>query len=89
MNAIEVRIEACRDRLEARCREADLFVSGDLRVSETHAAQLLGIAPGSLKAMRQEGKGPIVYRIPINGCRLSYRLDELASWIERGREDFQ
>lgn len=89
MSTIEARTEACLDRLEARCREADLFVSGDLRVSETHAAQLLGIAPGSLKAMRQEGKGPIVYRIPLNGCRLSYLLDDLASWIESGREDFQ
>ena len=62
-------------------------MSGDLRVSEKAAAKLLGYSHEHLKAMRQMGNSPVFYAIGVDGGRLSYRLDDLASWIEAGRED--
>lgn len=72
--------------LLAECRARDLVVSGDQRVSEAAAALLLGIAHGSLKNMRAEGRAPPHYRIGIAGSRVSYRIADLAAWIEEGRE---
>jgi hypothetical protein len=82
------RIQACADMFERRCREAGVFLSGDLRVGEVDAANLLGVAAGTLKNLRQEGKGPTAYTRGVNGGRLSYRLIDLASWVEIGREDW-
>ncbi|KQW36515.1 hypothetical protein [Rhizobacter sp. Root404] len=88
MGDAEARIQACQSALEAHCVERRLVLSGDLRVSEEDAAKLLGIAHGHLKNMRQEGKGPASYARGMNGCRLSYRLLDLALWIEAGRQDW-
>jgi hypothetical protein len=87
-SSMQDRVEACASLLERRCREAGIVLSGDLRVGETDAAALLGIAAGSLKNLRGEGKAPACYARGMNGGRLSYRLLDLASWIEGGREDW-
>jgi hypothetical protein len=64
-----------------------LVVSGDRRVNEAGAAKLLGFSHKHLKAIRHAGNGPVVYAVGVDGSRLSYRLSDLASWIEMGRED--
>ena len=63
-------------------------VTGDLQVSEESMAKLLNLAPGHLKNIRSEGKDPPSYCIGVNGCRMSYRLADLASWIEQRRDDW-
>jgi len=63
-----------------------MFVTGDGRVSESDLAALLGYSVSRLKQMRSEGGGPPCFRIGINGCRVSYRLAEVAQWIERNRQ---
>ena len=82
------RVEATTVLLATVVAAEDIAVSADMRVSEKDAAQLLGVAPGHLKAMRQEGRGPVSYQIGVGGSRVSYRLNELAAWIEAAREEF-
>ena len=72
--------------LEAAARAAQMFVTGDGRVSETDCARLLGYSMGHMRNMRSEGRGPEVFRVGVSGCRLSYRLADVAMWIERNRE---
>lgn len=81
------RIESTAAALADAARAAEMFVTGDGRVSEADAAQLLGYSPGHLKNMRTEGKGPPSFRVGVNGCRVSYRLLDIAGWIEASRDD--
>ena len=62
-------------------------ISADLRVSEKDAAHLLGYAAGSLKNLRQEGQAPRSYQRGVGGGRISYRLHDIAVWIEGRRDD--
>lgn len=82
----KVRIEATAALLLQTAREAHMTLSGDLRVSEQDAAALLAYAPGYLKALRAEGKGPTPYGRGMNGSRVSYRISDLAGWVEAARE---
>lgn len=65
-----------------------IVMSADQRVSEADAARLIGLAPASLKNLRAEGGAPPAYRVPVGGSRLSYRIFDLALWIEGKREDW-
>ena len=69
--------------LEAATR-AGIVVTGDLRVSERDLEGLLGYSDRYLRQMRDEGRAPPSYR--LNGRR-SYRLPDVAGWIERHREE--
>jgi hypothetical protein len=63
-----------------------IIMSADQRVSEADAARLVGIQPGTLKNLRTvEGTSPPHYRAPVDGSRVSYRVIDLAIWIERKR----
>ncbi|ABE42915.1 hypothetical protein Bpro_0959 [Polaromonas sp. JS666] len=84
-NDLKARAEATHLLLQAKCREAGSFVSIDERVSEQDAAQLLGITAGGLKNMRHEGRAPEAYGAPIGRGKVSYRLFDLALWIEQKR----
>jgi hypothetical protein len=81
------RVDACLRLLLARVREDSMVLSGDLRVSEQDAANLLGYSAQHLKLLRHEGKGPEHYGRGMNGARVSYRLHDLAQWIEASRND--
>lgn len=63
-----------------------MTITADERVSEKDTAQLLGYSAGSLKNMRQEGKAPHHYKRGVGGGRISYRLMDIATWIEDRRE---
>ncbi|WP_082817916.1 DNA-binding protein [Variovorax boronicumulans] len=80
------RIEATTVLLAAFAVAEDVTVTADMRVSEKDAADLLGYAPGHLKNLRQEGRGPVSYQRGVGGSRVSYRLTDLSAWIEAGRE---
>lgn len=88
MSEIQDRIEACARMLMAAARESGVFVTGDGRVSETDAAGLVGMAPGTIRNKRSKGEMPRAYKMGIAGSQMSYRLVDLAAWIEASREDF-
>lgn len=72
--------------LIAAIAQEGIGISGDMRIGEKDAARLLGYAAGHLKAMRQEGRGPAFYQRGVYGSRVSYRIADLAAWIEAARE---
>jgi hypothetical protein len=86
-NPLVAAIDATTRSLMEATVDFGLVVSGDLRVNEKGAAKLLGYSHEHLKAMRQLGNAPVCYAVGVGGGRLSYRLSDLASWIEAGRED--
>jgi hypothetical protein len=67
--------------------ERGLFVSGDGRVSECDAAGLLGYSAEHFAELRRVGTGPPAFRLGLRGARFSYRLADIASWIETRRDD--
>jgi len=67
-------------------RESGEWLSPDGRVGETTAAWLLGLAVGSLANARTEGRAPPHYRLGGGGHRVTYRISDLADWIEGTRE---
>jgi hypothetical protein len=75
-------------RLRATAIELGARISGDDRIGERDAARLLGIEPDTLGKQRQEGRAPPHYRAPIGGARISYKLSDLAAWLEGRRENF-
>jgi hypothetical protein len=85
---LDDRAEATALALRAACIEAEMPLSGDDRVGEACAARLLGIEAETLAKKRQEGKAPVSYRVPVGGAKVSYRLGDLARWIEAQRENF-
>jgi hypothetical protein len=78
MRELEGRIEATERRLLASAREIGALISGDGRVTEDVAAQLLGIHRDTLRKWRQSGEGPDHFR--LGG--VTYSLHDLASFIE-------
>ncbi|MCZ2099465.1 MAG: hypothetical protein LC121_25030 [Anaerolineae bacterium] len=68
---------------EARAR--GIVVSADGRVGEADAARLIGMAPESLRNARSEGTAPPHYKVSIAGARISYRLADVAVWLEKFR----
>lgn len=82
----QARVADCAAQLERAAREAQMFVSGDGRVSEADLGRLLGYSASYVKQMRSEGRGPPAFKLGLNGCRLSYRLIDAARWIESQAE---
>ena len=85
MNIDSDRIEGTVRLWLATLREQGRAVTGDQRVSEADAAVLLGITPEGLKNRRHEGDAPVAYRLGVGGSRMSYRLSDLAAWLEARR----
>lgn len=82
-NAVE-KIDRTTAFLMTGAQAQGFAISADLRISELHAAQLLGYTAGHLKNLRQDGKGPQFYHRGVGGSRISYRLTDLAMWVEKG-----
>lgn len=77
------RIDTCHAALLARCERERHWVSGDGRVDAATAAELIGVALGTLRQWRYLNQGPRPYRI---GGRASYSVRDLAAWIEGQRK---
>jgi hypothetical protein len=75
------RIAETAAMLERAVRDAGHLLTGDGRVSESVAAQLIGISTGHLRRLRRHSELP-GHRLGLNGARISYRLVELARFIE-------
>ncbi len=68
---------------EARARE--FIVSADGRVGDADAARLVGLAPESMRNLRSAGDAPPHYLVGVGGSRISYRVADLAVWLEKFR----
>jgi hypothetical protein len=84
----EKRTELVLTLLRKHAQDRALTVSADERVGEQDAARLLSLHPDSLARMRLEGRGPPAYVLGLGRARISYRLIDLASWVEGRREKF-
>ena len=82
------RVRTTIGLLLAAIGESGIAISGDQRISEADAARLLGFSADRLKQMRHEGLAPPSYHRGVNGARRSYRVDDLACWLEEAREDW-
>ncbi len=81
------RIDATESAMREAAVQAGIWITGDGRVAEQDLAQLLGMSPATLANRRREGRAPPSYRMGVRaGSRVSYRLREVAQWIESTRE---
>lgn len=80
-------IQATLNKLKAAAHSAGFVISGDERVTGEDAETLLGLPVGFLLRKHAEGDGPRCYRIGggINGY--TYRLCDLACYVESCRID--
>lgn len=83
---LQRRVSATVERLRAVVGERNVFLTADDRISEVDAASLVGYAPGSLRNMRASGGGPAFFNRPLGGSAKSYRLEDIANWLEQSRE---
>lgn len=84
---LQIRVAETMHQLRQAAAERGLFITGDCRIGEAGAAELTGYALGSFKNLRAAGACPAYYCRPLSGSRVSYRLADLALWIERSREE--
>lgn len=77
------QVDTTEQALRAAAIEASMWISGDGRVLEADAATLLGLALRTLQNKRGNGTAPPTYKV---GARITYRLHDLAQWIEAHRD---
>ncbi len=80
------RVKVVVENLRAACFELAIKVTPDLRVGASAAAKLLDYHPDTLKNMRSLRQGPTYYHHKVGRSRVSYRLEDLAIWIEEKRK---
>jgi predicted DNA-binding transcriptional regulator AlpA len=78
-------VEATYALLLASVLESGCWRTGDDRIGEDSAAALLGWSTEHLANRRRDGTGPRAFRLGGAGHRVSYRLSDLAEWIEAQR----
>lgn len=78
------RTADCLATLDATARASSIPVTGDRRVSEADAAGLIGLAAGTLRNLRAVSCPLPFYKV---AGRVTYRLADLAEFIERQRAD--
>jgi hypothetical protein len=86
MDDLQRRVAETAEQLLRVAVERAVCVTADMRVSEADAAELVGYAAGSFKNLRSMQSGPPFFNRPLAGSRVSYRLSDLAQWIEQSRE---
>lgn len=80
------RVSEVASVLRGAAIERGLRITPDGRVAEADAAWLLCLQPNTLKDLRNSTKGPaFYYRGAGDGSKVSYRIDDLAAWLEQGR----
>lgn len=87
MDEMRARVAQTARQFQQAAKERSYFITADERVSEADAAELVGYASGSFKNLRSMGAGPAFFNRPLGGSRVTYRLTDLAQWIEQSREE--
>lgn len=85
--SLDTRAAATSVQLDRLLREQGRWQTGDGRIGEADAALLLGWSTESLRNARTAGHAPPSYRLGGAGHRVTYRVAELARWIEQRREE--
>lgn len=85
-SSLSADVAATAERLEAAAARASYWISADGRMGEADVAELLGLTPGTLANKRREGTAPLAYVLGGRGHRVSYRLIDIARWIEAHRD---
>jgi hypothetical protein len=81
------RIAATEALMLAAAHEAGIRIIGDRRVNQEGAAVLLGAAVETLKNWRKSRGGPVYYPRGIGYNGVTYRVGDLAVFVERARMD--
>jgi hypothetical protein len=82
----EARAAVVLAMFRARATELQMIISADGRISEHDAAILLKIHRDTLRRKRNEGSGPKGYTIGVGKSQISYRLTDLARYVEKNRQ---
>ena len=64
--------------MQRRIRERHMIITPDGRLTRSHAARYLGVAPQTLANWHTQGRGPKSFRI---GGRAFYRRDDIDAYI--------
>jgi hypothetical protein len=80
-------VQATAAVLRAAADELGIVRTADDRVSEESAAVLIGYSAKTLRNMRSEALGPPFFQLACGGSKVSYRVRELAEWVESRRVD--
>lgn len=86
MNADD--IDQTTAQLERACRERGQWVSHDGRVYDDVAAEILGRTVGTLANWRANGGAGVPFFRAGRRGRVTYRLRDLAAYIESTRDSF-
>jgi hypothetical protein len=82
------RIEETAALLERACLERGQWVSHDGRVYDDVAAEILGRSVGTLANWRANGGARVPFFRAGRRGRVTYRLRDLAEYIESTRDSF-
>jgi len=82
MSELQERVDATTQVFQQWVQNQGYRITPDGRVDAQTAAQLLGVSEGHLRNLRSAHGGPA--HIKARG-RVSYRLHDLAQWLEAGR----
>lgn len=80
------RIDETTAQLERACRERGEWVSHDGRVFDDVAAEILGRTVGTLANWRSNGAAGVPFFRAGRRGRVTYRLRDLAAYIESTRD---
>lgn len=76
------RVDETAERLRKAALQAGYHITSDDRIGEAELSALIGFSKGTLANRRREGKAPRHYTLPGKGHRVTYRLSDVAEWIE-------
>ena len=79
-------IDDTAERLQAAAQDAGYWISADGRMGEADVAEMIGLTPGSLANKRREGTAPRASELGGRGHRVTYRIIDVARWIEAHRD---
>ncbi|UZW60273.1 helix-turn-helix transcriptional regulator [Lysobacter enzymogenes] len=90
LRALRANLTGSADATLSLLRQAvdqeGMRITADDRIGEGDLAKLLGWTAASLANKRREGAAPPCFKLGGGGHRITYRLSEVAAWIEGHRE---
>ena len=86
MSGAEDPVELTLALLRRATRDSQFQLTADDRISELNNALLVQVQADTLARWRGEGRGPTPYAIGVGRAKISYRLIDVALFIEQHRE---
>lgn len=82
---LDGRTDATAATLLQAANSAGYWISADGRIGEADLAVLLGFTTASMGNKRRDGSGPPAFALGGGGHRITYRLADVARWLESHR----